>query len=293
MSFIKLDCGVLDSSLWPDREAREIFITALLMAVPYEVKEPTSQIKVRTIEETGFVIPPGDYGLIKAAGMGIVHRSGMPMDAGLSALERLGNEDPESRSSAWAGRRLVRINGGYLALNYDKYRQKDQTAADRSRRYRERVSSRVISRGVTQVEGEVEVEGKKGEREAIPPRPLPEPIIDPSEQDITSGPARTLKPGTKPRLGIMHLHNIPSIVKKSEDLATWVACVNVVGVEVLTAAAQQVAESGGKGWASVVCPIAYALHAKANKPAPRPIEEIPDDLSTLPVGHPLRPKGIK
>ena len=57
MSFVKLDCGILDSSLWPDREAREVFLTALLMAKPRVLKEPMAQIEVRALAPTGFVVP--------------------------------------------------------------------------------------------------------------------------------------------------------------------------------------------------------------------------------------------
>ncbi len=56
MSFIKLDCGLLDSTLWVDREARELFITALLMAKPKDLAEPMAQLAVRSITETGFVV---------------------------------------------------------------------------------------------------------------------------------------------------------------------------------------------------------------------------------------------
>ena len=142
MAFVKLDCGMLDSTLWVDREARELFITALLMAVPYELKEPSKQIRVRTLEETGFEIPAGWYGMVEAAGIGIVRRAGMELESGLSALERLGEPEYESRTPDYEGRRLVRVAGGYIALNYAKYREKDHTAAERSKRYRERVMTR-------------------------------------------------------------------------------------------------------------------------------------------------------
>ena len=49
MAFVKLDCGMIDSTLWIDREAREIFITALLMAQPMEIREPAKQIEVASL----------------------------------------------------------------------------------------------------------------------------------------------------------------------------------------------------------------------------------------------------
>jgi len=67
MAFVKLDAGILNSSLWPDREAREVFITALCMAVPHEIRESTPAISVRTLEPTGFVVQEGWYGIVKAA----------------------------------------------------------------------------------------------------------------------------------------------------------------------------------------------------------------------------------
>lgn len=139
MAFVKLDCGILDSTLWVDRLAREIFITALLMAKPRAIEDPMPQIAVRTLDETGWVVPPGAYGFVEAAGIGIVTRAGLSdHEAGLEALERLCAPELDSRSRAFEGRRLARVEGGYVILNYDRYRQKDQTNAERQARYRER-----------------------------------------------------------------------------------------------------------------------------------------------------------
>jgi hypothetical protein len=131
MGFVKLDCRILDSTLWPCREAREVFLTALLMARPHELIAPTEQIKVRSLEATGFIVPPGWYGLVDAAGIGIVRRAGVETEAGLSALERLGDFEPQTSSSNFEGRRLVRIDGGFIILNFYKYRDKDHSGADR------------------------------------------------------------------------------------------------------------------------------------------------------------------
>lgn len=138
MAFVKLDCGLLDSTLWPDRDARELFITALLMARPKAFVTALRQLEVRTLNETGFEIPAGSYGFIEAAGTGIIRRAGMDTEAGLAALERLGAPELESRTPDFGGRRLVRVAGGYVALNYAKYRDKDHTASERSKRYREK-----------------------------------------------------------------------------------------------------------------------------------------------------------
>jgi hypothetical protein len=136
--FVKLDVGILDSSLWIDLDGREIFITALLMAEPFELVEPAAQLRVRSLEAVGFVVPPGWYGIVRAAGIGIVKRAGIDLERGLAALERLGEAEADSRSSDYDGRRLCRIDGGYVVLNYFRYRDRDYGAAERMRRLRAR-----------------------------------------------------------------------------------------------------------------------------------------------------------
>jgi hypothetical protein len=138
MAFVKLDTGILDSTLWIERDLREVFITALLMAEPKEFDEPIRQIEVSRMEFTNFTAPPGWYGFVPAASFGIINRAGVERDAGIEALRRLGEPEIESRSKDFEGRRMIRMDGGYLILNYMKYRDKDHTAAERQRRLRER-----------------------------------------------------------------------------------------------------------------------------------------------------------
>jgi hypothetical protein len=125
-----------------------VFITALLMAEPHETDEPVAQIEVDSNKPTGFIAPAGWYGFIRAAGPGIVRRALVAADAGIEALRRLGSPDPESRTPDHEGRRLIRVDGGYLILNFMRYRDKDSTTAERSRRYRER--QKALRNGVTQ-----------------------------------------------------------------------------------------------------------------------------------------------
>lgn len=142
MPFVKLDCGILNSTLWFEREAREVFITALLMAEPREISEPTPQLQVTNTQQTGFVVPPGWYGFVPAAGIGILDRAKVPFDVGTAALEKLGQPEHTSRSPEHEGRRLVRVDGGFIVLNYMKYRDRDYTAATRSARYRQRLKEK-------------------------------------------------------------------------------------------------------------------------------------------------------
>lgn len=138
MPFVKLDCGILESSLWPDKSARDVFITALLMARPVTILEPTPQYKVDCLDKTGWEAPPGEYGMVDASGSGILRRAMVEHDEGFAALERLGNPDSDSRTEFHEGRRMIRIDGGYLILNFMMYREKDITGAIRQARYRQR-----------------------------------------------------------------------------------------------------------------------------------------------------------
>lgn len=145
MSFVKLDCAIVDSSLWVERDTRSIFITALVMAEPHELTAAAPQIAVDSLQETGWMVPPGWYGLVRAAGTGIVRRDGLDLVAGMAALRALGNPDPHSRSQRHDGRRLVRINGGYIVLNYFEYRDRDYGAAERMRRLRSRRKTQPVT----------------------------------------------------------------------------------------------------------------------------------------------------
>ena len=177
MAFVKLDCGILNSTLWLERECREVFITALLMAEPLELKEEAAQIEVDSLKETGWVVPAGWYGFVPAAGVGIIARAGLEKSVGIEALRKLGSPESDSRTPDFDGRRLVRIDGGYLILNFMRYRERDYTTAERSRRYRQRKaeSSRrdvtksrrddtVPLRDITEAEAEAEAG-------TVPPKP--------------------------------------------------------------------------------------------------------------------------
>jgi hypothetical protein len=137
---VKLDCGILDSSLWIERDVRDVFITALLLAKPQQFDAALPQIHIRSLKPTGWKVPPGEYGFVRAASTGIIDRAKVPTAAGLKALEVLGSPEMESRSPEFDGRRVVRIAGGFVVLNYMRYRDKDTTGAERQARFRERLA---------------------------------------------------------------------------------------------------------------------------------------------------------
>lgn len=174
MPFVKIDCGILNSTLWFDKDARDVFMTALLMAEPMELREPTPQFQSKGFDQTGFVVPPGWYGFVPAASVGIFNRAKVDDEAGFQALDKLGAPESNSRTPDFDGRRMVRVEGGFIILNYDKYRERDYTAADRMRRYRERTLRRnegelrrnvtAEQRHVTQAEVEVQEEERTPDR---------------------------------------------------------------------------------------------------------------------------------
>lgn len=136
MPFVKLDQGILNSSLWVDVALRDVFITALLLSRPHELREPTEQLDIETGEPTGFVIPRGWYGWVDASPIGLISRAIIEPEKGFAALRRLGLPEAGSRSKAFDGRRLARVDGGFVVLNYVTYRDRDHTAGERMTRYR-------------------------------------------------------------------------------------------------------------------------------------------------------------
>lgn len=112
MPFVKLDCGIIHSSLWAeDSDTKICWITLLLLA-----------------DATGFV---------RAAASAIAREAGISAAAGRRALDLFSSPDDESRTPDNQGKRIEKIDGGYRVLNYEKYRERDYTNAERQRRYRQ------------------------------------------------------------------------------------------------------------------------------------------------------------
>lgn len=97
MAFVKLDCGILDSSLWTETaDTRIVFVTLLAMA-----------------DESGFV---------HATRSAVVRRANLPEASVLTALEALSRPDANDRSGVEGGRRIEEIQGGFNVVNYERYR---------------------------------------------------------------------------------------------------------------------------------------------------------------------------
>lgn len=164
--FVKLDSGILESTLWGKKDARDLFITALLMAIPHEVTEPMEAMNITDMKPLGFTVPPGWYGFVAAAGVGIVRRCGLEHERGMRALEELASPEPDSRSPDYEGRRMVRVDGGFIVLNFVKYRDKDHTAGERMRRWRARNAASRPERDVTRIVTQAEVRGQRSEADS-------------------------------------------------------------------------------------------------------------------------------
>ncbi len=120
MPFVKLDCGIIHSSLWAeDSDTKICWITLLLLA-----------------DATGFV---------RAAASAIAREAGIPADVARRALDLFQSADDESRTPDNQGKRIERVDGGYRVLNYEKYRERDYTNAERQKRWRESQKSNVMT----------------------------------------------------------------------------------------------------------------------------------------------------
>ncbi len=144
MPFVKLDTGILDSSLWSEpAQTCKCWITLLAMA-----------------DAEGFV---------RSTAPGIARRANLGLSDTESALEIFESPDSHSRTLDDQGKRIKRIDGGYQIINYEKYRERDYTAAERQKRWREKkksnavtpVTRNVILRRVTHAEAEAEAEKRK------------------------------------------------------------------------------------------------------------------------------------
>lgn len=127
MPFTKLDAGIIRSSLWSlPSDERIVWITLLAMA-----------------DEEGFV---------STSFSGLVRSANVSEESTRSAIEKFEKPDAESRTQDNDGIRIRKIEGGWIILNYLKYRERTDKDfhRDKMKRYRERCST-TISGGSTTV----------------------------------------------------------------------------------------------------------------------------------------------
>lgn len=119
---MKLFASILDSSIWgEDLTTRVVWITMLAMA--------------------------DRDGLVRASDDGLARRANVPVPALREALAVLESPDLQSKSKAWAGRRVERVDEGWLILNYASYRDlrdadlRREQVREAVRRHRERAAA--------------------------------------------------------------------------------------------------------------------------------------------------------
>lgn len=137
--YSKLFQSIVTSTIWTeDDKTRIVWVTMLALA--------------------------DKHGEVEGSVPGLARVAGVAADDCRAALRKFLSPDPDSRTKDFEGRRIEEIEGGWVLLNYEKYRlmaSKDdqkEKAAERQRRKRER--------SVTGGHGGVTVCGDKAEAEA-------------------------------------------------------------------------------------------------------------------------------
>lgn len=132
MAFTKLFSSIITSTIWTeDDQTRIVWITMLALA--------------------------DRNGEVQGSVPGLARLAGVPVDACRAALATFLAPDPDSRTKDDEGRRIEEIDGGWLLLNYAKYRQmaskeeQVQKATERTRRYRAKKARNVASTPVSTV----------------------------------------------------------------------------------------------------------------------------------------------
>lgn len=116
--FVKLDCGMLRSTIWRETsDTRIVWVTMLMMK-----------------NRNGFV---------EATIPNIADEARVSIEAANCAIKILESPDGWSRNEGNEGRRIKKIEGGYFIFNHEYYRIKDHTASERQRRHRE--MSRIVT----------------------------------------------------------------------------------------------------------------------------------------------------
>ena len=116
MGFTKLDSGIVDSSIWSEPNAtRVVWITMLAKS-----------------DQNGYVA---------CSYPGLLRASNVTKEEFEIAIEALESPDKYSRTQDFEGRRIEKIEGGWLILNHEKYRlhndlQREKTK-ERVKKYRE------------------------------------------------------------------------------------------------------------------------------------------------------------
>jgi hypothetical protein len=121
MGFTKLDSGIVDSSVWSEpATTRVVWIT--------------------------FLAKCNSSGFVSASHSGMQRSCNVSSEEFLAAIKTLESPDPDSRTPDNDGRRIEKCDGGWIVLNYKKYREfsySDNPESVRKREYRNKEAGRV------------------------------------------------------------------------------------------------------------------------------------------------------
>lgn len=145
--YTKLFNSILMSSIWgEDDVTRIVWITMLAMA--------------------------DRFGRVDAALSGLAHAARVPVEACEKAVKTLESPDVQSRSAEFDGRRIEKVDGGWILLNHAKYRAKlsedERREYFRVKKQEQRASKNVQNvkdngadvKNVTQAEAEAQADAK-------------------------------------------------------------------------------------------------------------------------------------
>jgi hypothetical protein len=96
------------------------------------------------------------HGIVEGSIPGLAHLARVTVDEAEAAINKFLAPDPHSRTSDHDGRRIERVDGGWLVLNHEKYRdmlsKEDKLDRDRVRQQRKRDHLKLSARSVTNVD---------------------------------------------------------------------------------------------------------------------------------------------
>lgn len=194
--FVKIYGSILDSSIWSESDQTVRLWLALLIMADAE-------------------------GMVSASVGGLARRANISREACEAGLEILIAPDPDSKSEEFEGRRVQKIEGGWLVLNARKYRdmrtEAQVDAAERAAAYRRRLAAvkpsrdpRDASQTCANIPTEVEAEAEVKAEEKKPPltaAPLEVPSVvawipvngtEPKRPDRFNAPMRIIVPDNEP-----------------------------------------------------------------------------------------------
>ena len=96
------------------------------------------------------------HGIVEGSIPGLAHLARVTVDEAEAAINKFLAPDPHSRTSDHEGRRIEHVDGGWLVLNHEKYRdmlsKEDKLERDRIRQQRKRDHLKLSAKSATNVD---------------------------------------------------------------------------------------------------------------------------------------------